>query len=181
MPLAPRPHNGIETLMHDLTDYLQRTISRDLQTFRQEIELFPSDDAVWQTVSGVTNPAGTLALHIGGNLRHYIGAVLGGSGYIRDRDAEFRLRGLPRHELVENLRGAEEVVTRVLPTLTPEILLAPYPEPIGGVLRTDWFLLHLGTHLAFHLGQAGYIRRTVTGDGTSTNPIRPKVLAQPEP
>jgi Protein of unknown function (DUF664) len=167
--------------MHDLTDYLQRTMSRDLQTFRQEIELFPSDDAVWQTVPGVTNPAGTLALHICGNLRHYLGAVLGGSGYVRDREAEFRLRGIPRHELVENLLGTEEVVARVLQSLTPEILLAPYPEPMYGDLRTDWFLLHLGTHLAFHLGQAGYLRRAVTGNGTSTNPIRPKVLALAAP
>jgi hypothetical protein len=163
--------------MHDLTDYLQRTISRDLQTFQSEIELFPSDDAVWRTVPGVANPAGTLALHVCGNLRHYLGAVLGGSGYVRDRDAEFSLRGVPRSEIVENLLGTHEVVTRTLQTLSPERLLAPYPETGMGVLRTDWFLLHLGTHLAFHLGQAGYLRRMVTGDGTSTNPIRPKVLA----
>ncbi|HEY3570270.1 MAG TPA: DinB family protein [Thermoanaerobaculia bacterium] len=164
--------------MHDLTAYLHLTIPRDLRTFQQEIELFPSDDAVWQTLPGVTNPAGTLALHVCGNLRHYLGAVLGGSGYVRDREAEFRLRGIPRHELVENLRGTEEVVARVLQSLTPESLLKPYPEPMyGEALRTDWFLLHLGTHLAFHLGQAGYLRRMVTGDGTSTNPIRPQVLA----
>lgn len=162
--------------MHDLIEYLQRTISRDLQTFQREIELFPSDDAVWQTVPGIANPAGTLALHVCGNLRHYLGAVLGGSGYVRDRDAEFRLRDIPRRELVENLTGTHEVVTRVLQTLSPESLLALYPEPVAGVLRTDWFLLHLGTHLAFHLGQAGYLRRMITEDGTSTNPIRPKVL-----
>jgi len=166
--------------MHDLTEYLRRTISRDLQTFREEIERFPSDDAVWRTVPGVANPAGSLALHVCGNLRHYLGAVLGGSGYVRDRDAEFRLRGVPRSELVESLLGTEEIVIRVLQALTPEILLAPYPEAMYGDLRTDWFLLHLGTHLAFHLGQAGYLRRTITGDSTSTNPIRPKVLAQPD-
>jgi uncharacterized damage-inducible protein DinB len=167
--------------MHDLTEYLRRTISRDLQTFRQEIELFPSDAAVWRTVPGVANPAGTLALHVCGNLRHYLGAVLGGSGYVRDRDAEFRLRGIPRRELAESLRGTDEVVLRVLQSLTPDSLLEPYPEPVAGVLRTDWFLLHLGTHLAFHLGQAGYLRRTITGDSASTNPIRPKVLALPAP
>ncbi|MFL6260827.1 MAG: DinB family protein [Thermoanaerobaculia bacterium] len=166
--------------MHDLIDYLRRTISRDLQTFQREIELFPNDDAVWRTVPGIANPAGTLALHVCGNLRHYLGAVLGGSGYVRDRDAEFSLRGVPRRELVENLLGTHETVTRVLQTLSPESLLTPYPEPVAGVLRTDWFLLHLGTHLAFHLGQAGYLRRMITGDGTSTNPIRPKVLERPD-
>jgi hypothetical protein len=166
--------------MHDLIDYLRRTISRDLQTFQREIDLFPSDDAVWRTVPGIANPAGTLALHVCGNLRHYLGAVLGGSGYVRDRDAEFSLRGVPRRELVENLLGTHETVTRVLQALSPESLLSPYPEPVAGVLRTDWFLLHLGTHLAFHLGQAGYLRRMITGDGTSTNPIRPHVLERPD-
>jgi hypothetical protein len=166
--------------MHDLLEYLRRTIPRDLQTFQREIELFPSDDAVWQTVPGITNPAGTLALHIGGNLRHYLGAILGGSGYVRDRDAEFRLRGVPRRDLVENLVGAREVVTRTLQTLSPETLQAAYPESLGGVtLRTDWFLLHLGTHLAFHLGQAGYLRRMITGDSASTSPISLKALGEP--
>ncbi len=98
---------------------------------------------------------------------------------MRDREAEFRLRDVPRRELVENLIGTHEVALGVLQSLTPESLLELYPEPGAGVLRTDWFLLHLGTHLAFHLGQAGYLRRAVTGDGTSTNPIRPKVLERP--
>jgi uncharacterized damage-inducible protein DinB len=166
--------------MHDMLEYLHRTIPRDLQTFQREIELFPSDEAVWQTVPGIANPAGTLALHVCGNLRHYVGAILGGSGYVRDRDAEFRLRGAPRRELVENLVGAREVVTRTLRTLSPETLQAVYPEPMGDVtLRTDWFLLHLGTHLAFHLGQAGYLRRMITGSNVSTRPITPKVLGVP--
>jgi uncharacterized damage-inducible protein DinB len=166
--------------MHDMLEYLHRTIPRDLQTFQREIELFPSDDAVWQTVPGITNPAGTLALHVCGNLRHYLGAVLGSSGYVRDRDAEFRLRGVPRRDLVENLVGAREVVIRTLQTLSPETLQSAYPEPLGGVtLRTDWFLLHLGTHLAFHLGQAGYLRRMITGDSASTSPISLKALGEP--
>lgn len=163
--------------MHDLLEYLHRTIPRDLQTFQREIELFPSDESVWQTVPGVANPAGTLALHVCGNLRHYVGAILGGSGYVRDRDAEFRLRGVPRRELIENLAGAREAVARTLQTLSPETLQAVYPEPMGDVtLRTDWFLLHLGTHLAFHLGQAGYLRRMITGSNVSTRPITPKAL-----
>jgi hypothetical protein len=165
--------------MHDLPEYLRRTISRDLQTFQREIELFPDDETVWRTVPGIANPAGTLALHVCGNLRHYFGAVLGGTGYVRDRDAELRLRGVPRRDLVESLAGTHEVVIRVLQTLTPERLLASYPDPSAGTHRTDWFLLHLGTHLAFHLGQAGYLRRAVTGDGTSTSPIRPKILERP--
>lgn len=166
--------------MNDLLEYLHRTIPRDLQIFQREIELFPNDGAIWRTVPGITNPAGTLALHVCGNLRHYLGAVLGGSGYVRDRDAEFRLRGVPRQDLVENLLGAREVVTRTLQSLSPETLQAAYPEPMGDVtLRTDWFLLHLGTHLAFHLGQAGYLRRMITGDSASTSPITPKVLGGP--
>jgi hypothetical protein len=32
-------------------------------------------------------------------------------------------------------------------------------------------LLHLCTHAGFHLGQAGYLRRVITGDATSSGPI----------
>ena len=41
---------------------------------------------------------------------------------------------------------------------------------MGMVMRTDLFLPHLVAHAAFHLGQAGYVRR-MCGDATSANPL----------
>lgn len=165
--------------MNDLPEYLRRAFTRDLESLQREIELFPSDAAVWQTVPGIANSAGNLALHIAGNLEHYIGGVLGGSGYVRDRDREFSSRGLPRAEVLERLRSALAAVTTALAGLSAAVLSSPYPEKVGeATVRTDWYLMHLSSHLAFHLGQAGYLRRALTGDGTSTRAISPAVFGR---
>ena len=85
-------------------DSLGRALLRDVGALRREIELFPDEAMVWQTMPGIGNSAGTLALHIAGNLQHYFGAVLGGSGYRRDREAEFSRRDVARAEVLDELR-----------------------------------------------------------------------------
>ena len=60
---------------------------------------------------------------------------------------------------------------QTLARLSAEGLAAPYPEPIAGMqLPCGRWLMHLAVHLGFHLGQAGYLRRVVTGD--SRTPAR---------
>jgi uncharacterized damage-inducible protein DinB len=145
---------------------------REVDAFLREIALFPDDDSLWQVVPGVSNPAGTLALHIAGNLQHFVGAVLGGTGYVRDRPAEFRTRGWSRDRVVTELMAARQAVEAALGGLDERRLDTLYPAvPNGLAVRTDRFLVHLVAHTAFHLGQAGYIRRVVTGDATSANPL----------
>lgn len=68
---------------------LAKLFGRDLARLRKEIAEFPSDEMLWQTLPGVTNSAGNLALHLEGNLREFIGRQLGGIGYQRDRPLEF--------------------------------------------------------------------------------------------
>ena len=145
---------------------------RELEGLTREIELFPDDEAVWRTVPGVTNSAGNLALHVAGNLQYYIGAIFGGTGYVRNRDAEFLRRSGPRTEIVAELDAAIRVVRDVLPGISQERFDAEFPEPLMGMkLRTGLFLLHLCAHAGFHLGQAGYLRRTMTANATSSGPI----------
>jgi hypothetical protein len=156
---------------------IARLLARELTSFRVEVELFPDDASLWRTLPGVSNPAGTLALHAAGNLRHFIGAVLGGSGYRRDRDAEFATRDLSRAELAKQLAATAEEVASVLAKLDPAVVEQPYPLAIGGVTpRTGLFLLHLSAHLAFHLGQAGYLRRALTGDSRTSGAISAAAL-----
>jgi uncharacterized damage-inducible protein DinB len=151
---------------------LERVLLRDVGALRREIELFPDEASIWKTLPGVGNSAGTLALHIAGNLQHYFGAVLGGSGYQRDRPAEFGRRGVPRAELLEELDWGAEAVRSTLARMEAAALQATYPEPVGGVtLPTERFLLHLATHLAFHLGQAGYLRRALTGSAITSKAV----------
>lgn len=139
---------------------------RELRAMRREIEAYPDDAAPWLVPPGITNPGGTLALHCAGNLQHYVGAVLGGSGYVRDRTAEFGRRDLPRTALLAELDRAAEVVDRTLAALPEDVLERPYPQAVAGNIFTcDRFLTQLASHLAYHLGQVDYHRRLVTGDG----------------
>jgi DinB superfamily len=161
-----------------MIDDVRRLLARELSSFAREIELFPDDASVWKTAPGITNSAGNLALHACGNLKHFIGAVLGETGYVRNREAEFATRAGTREELVRELRWTRDVVEAVLPRVEPEVLAAPFPEKVGGVaLPCGRFLLHLAVHLSFHLGQASYLRRFVTADARSSGPIAIAALA----
>ena len=90
-------------------------LAREVEAFQREITLFPDDETVWKTAEGVTNSAGNLARHIAGGLQHFVGGVLGGSGYVRNREAEFGQRSGTRAELVAELGRALTAVRDVLP------------------------------------------------------------------
>jgi hypothetical protein len=155
-----------------------RVLIRELETMEREIDLFPDDESVWQTVPGVSNSAGNLALHLAGNLQHYVGAVLGSSGYVRNRSVEFNARLLPKTHVIDELRKANEAVRRALPSISEATLEQAFPEALGGVTpRTGLFLLHLCAHAAFHVGQAGYLRRVITGDARTSGAVDVKALS----
>jgi hypothetical protein len=151
---------------------------RELEGFKRELALFPDDESVWTTLPGVTNSAGNLALHVAGNLQHFIGTVLGGSGYVRNRELEFGRRSGPRETIYAELDEAISVVRRVLPGIANDTFEQEFPEQVMGMkFRTSTFLVHLCAHAGFHLGQAGYLRRILTGDSKSSGPIPLQPLA----
>ena len=84
-------------------DEIATVICRELRAVERELNAYQNDEQVWLLPEGLPNSGGTLALHIAGNLRHFIGTVLGGDPYVRDRDAEFSRRGVPRAEMIEKL------------------------------------------------------------------------------
>lgn len=153
-------------------DEVRRALRRELAALRREVMAYERDDDLWACPPGVTNSAGTLALHVAGGLQHFIGTGLGATGYVRDRDAEFATRGLPRAAVDRRLAEAAEVVDAVLSATTPERLVEPFPLAAGGTtLPTGLFLQHLAAHVAYHLGQVDYHRRVVTGSATGVNAI----------
>jgi uncharacterized damage-inducible protein DinB len=118
---------------------------------------------VWREAPGIGNPGGTLVLHLVGNLRHFVGATLGGTGYVRDRDAEFSTRGTPRAELLRLVDATLHDVGSTLQKLDDGILSRPYPVPaLGREDSTGFFLVHLTQHLTYHLGQVNYHRRILS-------------------
>ncbi|HET6349285.1 MAG TPA: DinB family protein [Candidatus Krumholzibacteria bacterium] len=158
--------------MRDVITDLKMVMVRELGAFQREIECFPDDELMWTTPPGVTNSAANLALHACGSMQHFVGAVLGGTGYVRNRDLEFSRRSGTRAELVRELQKTAQVVDATLSKLDDATFNAQYPEAIRGFeFTTHRVLVHMATHLAFHLGQAGYLRRVLTGENVSSSPL----------
>jgi uncharacterized damage-inducible protein DinB len=165
--------------MTRITEDFAAVLVRDLEGLERELALYPDDYTLWVTPEGIANSGGNLALHIAGNIQHFIGHEMGGLSYRRDREAEFGRRSGSRAELIEQVRQAAAAVNDVLPRLTQEQLDAPFDAHAGVVVTTRRFLLHLCTHAAFHVGQIGYLRRIVTGDSRSTNTVSAGRLGSP--
>ena len=152
-------------------------ICRELRTLERELNAYPTEAQIWEVPAGLPNSAGTLTLHLAGNLRHFVGAVMGGTGYVRDRDAEFSRRNVPRGELIEDLRNAERAVNDTLPSMDAGRFAETYPLPVANRrVNTGEFMTHLVAHLAYHAGQLNFHRRIVTGDVTGVNAVSPTEL-----
>ena len=133
---------------------------RELDRLEGEIAQYSNESKLWAVSGNQKNSAGNLALHVCGNLMHYIAEGLGNSGYIRDRGAEFSER-VTRVELIERVRARKMTVTEVLETLDDSILDQTYPVKAParmGRICSRAFLLHLIWHLGWHLGQIYYHR-----------------------
>jgi len=74
---------------------------RDLNKLKSEIELYKNESDIWVIAKEIKNSAGTLCIHLNGNLKHFIGAILGGTDYKRDRDSEFTIRNISKTELLK--------------------------------------------------------------------------------
>ncbi|PZU91699.1 MAG: DinB superfamily protein [Chryseobacterium sp.] len=143
-----------------MIESLKSLYNRDLNKLKFEIESYKSEKSIWETDKNISNSAGNLCLHLVGNLNTYIGAELGKTGYIRHRDLEFSLKDIPKTELIEKVESTIEVVDSVLNKLSEEDLEKEYPtEALGYKMTTGYFLMHLLSHLNYHLGQINYHRR----------------------
>ncbi len=143
-----------------ITSALSELFLRDLNRLVKELEQYPSEYQIWLLPEGINNSAGTLTLHLVGNLQHFIGAVLGDSGYVRDREAEFNDRNVPVSQLIHSVNSTIESIKSVLSHIDDESLETTYPlEVFGEPISTIKFLIHLQGHLNYHLGQVNYHRR----------------------
>jgi hypothetical protein len=155
-----------------LLDELRMFLLRDLAALERELELYPDDSSVWKNVVGLPNSAGNLILHLAGSLQHFFGVTLGNTGYVRNREAEFRRRDVSRTELRQELAAARQGVLAGFEHLTEQSLEQPFPARITHTdLSTRLTILQFITHLAYHLGQLDYHRRMVTGNPASADTI----------
>jgi hypothetical protein len=152
----------------DVTALVKAALCGELEKLRDQVRELaaPLDEApFWRKPIEPGNSFGHLVLHLTGNLSHFVGAQLGGSGYVRDREREFTETSHPtKAEALARLDEAVATFRRVVEGLGAERLAAPHPtERFGAVLPA---LLAILTHFALHRGQLSYIARLVRPGAT---------------
>ena len=143
-----------------IVETLLKLFDRDLQRLEEEISLYQSEESIWKLSGEIKNTGGNLCLHLCGNLQHYIGAIIGRTSYVRNRDNEFAAKGISKADLIAEVQKTKQTVHDTLETLKPSVLESDYPEQVLGYpMTTAYFLIHLESHLNYHLGQINYHRR----------------------
>ncbi len=143
-----------------ITETLVSLFNRDLNRIKTEIEQYKDETKIWITDQNISNSAGNLCLHLLGNLNTFIGAEIGKTGYIRNRPLEFSLKNIPRAKLITDIENLIQIVTNSLLKMAEEDFNKEYPILIfEKPCSYEYILIHLTTHLTYHLGQINYHRR----------------------
>jgi uncharacterized damage-inducible protein DinB len=141
---------------------INQLFQRDIAKIQEELRLYEVESSMWKTVDGISNSGGNLALHVAGNLQHFIGAVLGNTGYVRQRELEFSQKDLELRTVYAELEYAKIAVEKTLSQLGETDLQKSFPINVfKKEMTTEWFLFHLLTHTSYHLGQINYHRRMI--------------------
>jgi uncharacterized damage-inducible protein DinB len=145
----------------DLAQLARSALIEELEQLRDQVRQVAeplTEQQLWQKPVEPGNSIGHLILHLTGNLNFFVGAQLGHTGYVRDREREFtEAERPPKEVLIANLNAAVATFRRVVGGLTPEQLAAPHPEARFGTVIKG--LTHLLAHFALHRGQMSYIVR----------------------
>ena len=145
-----------------LSETLQSLFTRDLNRLRSEIELYSKEENIWKIEEQIANSAGNLCLHLVGNLNTHIGKEIGKTGYVRNRELEFSAKHVPRTELLNKIDDTTIVVSATLANLNEYDLAGEYPLLVfEEKTSVEYLLVHLATHLTYHLGQVNYHRRLI--------------------
>ena len=143
-----------------LKETLPGLFERELNKLKEELNLYHEEHEIWLLKGTISNSAGNLCLHLIGNLEHFIGATLGSTGYIRKREGEFALKNVPRKEMLLSIDQVIKVINTTLHQMPEHDFNKKFPlEKHGEIVTTEYMMLHLLTHLNYHLGQINYHRR----------------------
>lgn len=143
--------------------YITTQYQKYLDNLRNEISQYDNEADLWKLSGDLNNTPGNLALHLCGNLKHNIGAVIGKNGFIRERDLEFSKKGIPKAELLKEIEETSGIVLPILDALTDDDLIDPFPEASHGEDQAIYdALVRLALHLGYHVGQINYHRRILT-------------------
>lgn len=143
-----------------LTDSLLEIFERDLNKLKAEILAYKNENNLWIIEKGISNSGGNLCLHLLGNLNHFVGAILGSTGYVREREKEFTTKNVSKEKLIAGIENVLEIIKRIIPKLSEDDYKKIYPVVVfQKEMTTEFLLIHLVAHLNYHLGQINYHRR----------------------
>ncbi|PRY90789.1 uncharacterized protein DUF1572 [Mongoliibacter ruber] len=143
-----------------MKDALIYFFERDLKKLIKELDAYQNEENIWRVSGEIKNSTGNLSLHLVGNLNHYIGVHLGKSAYSRDREAEFATKGISRTDLIVMTENTIQEITNAILQFPEDWFSRTYPEDVFNESMTyEHFMIHLVSHLNYHLGQVNYHRR----------------------
>src|SRR5881398_3724531 len=122
----------------NMAELAKNTLIGEIEKLRDEVRHIAeplSEQELWRKPLEPGNSVGHLVLHLTGNLNHFVGGQLGGSGYARDREREFtEANPPPKAEALARLDEAVATFRRVVGGLSAEALLRPHPEARFGTV-----------------------------------------------
>lgn len=136
------------------------SFTRELNTLKNEISAYTTEEAMWHLPEGISNSGGNLVLHLVGNLNHFVGSIMGDTGYVRQRDREFSTKNVPKAELLKMVDDTMAMVSKVILGQDEANMQNTFPvEVMGRSWTYHSFLLQLLWHIGYHNGQINYHRR----------------------
>jgi uncharacterized damage-inducible protein DinB len=123
-----------------------------------------STEQLWTRPYSYGNSIGNLILHLTGNLNYYIGAQIGGTGYVRQRPLEFSSSGKPKDEVLREFDKVIDVVIATIDKQSGDDWAAPFVGELESESKNRFsaFLACAG-HAYHHVGQMIYLQRELLG------------------
>src|SRR5687767_2852682 len=109
---------------------------KHLDELEQELLRFTNESNLWHTTGTITNTCGNLSLHLIGNLNHFIGAQLGKTGYVREREKEFADKNVSKNTILDSLCTTRQMIEKTFDGLNNEDLNKIFPLNTFGENKT---------------------------------------------
>lgn len=147
----------MSSLQQDLNALFQRDLDRLIENLRETPE-----EILWESPEGINNSIGVLVQHLTGNMNHFIAEGIGNTGFVRNREREFKNTFIPKENLIGDLENLKHLLSTIFKNITDEEVSDKYPMEVPFEATTRGFLIHLYGHLNYHLGQLNYLRRILS-------------------
>jgi len=153
--------------MPELASLVSSTLAAYYEEVRDKIHEWVtplSTEQLWQKPYPYGNSVGHLLLHLAGNLNHYIGARIAGTGYVRNRPLEFTDASKPsKEQVLANFDRAIDMVAATIRKQSADDLMMPYSDPTEPRSNTHFdVFLRMAAHAYHHVGQIIYLAKELT-------------------